>query len=87
MTSHAAIRKPLDAASLAQLFTEARTHNGFLDIPVPDALLEQAVNLAEMGPTSANCLPLRLRFLRSTAAKERLRPALSKGNLDCTMSL
>jgi 3-hydroxypropanoate dehydrogenase len=39
-----------------------------------------------MGPTSANQSPLRVLFLRSQAAKERLRPALAPGNLDKTMS-
>jgi len=78
--------KPLDAAALAQLFTEARTHNGFVDLPVSDDLLRQAVDLAKMAPTSANQSPLRLVFLRSNEAKERLRPALSPGNLDKAMS-
>jgi len=75
----------LDDSALAQLFTEARTHNGFRDIPVPDELLRRAVDLAKMGPTSANQSPLRVLFLRSQEAKERLRPALSAGNLEKTM--
>jgi 3-hydroxypropanoate dehydrogenase len=75
----------IESASLAQLFTEARTHNGFLDKPVPEELLVKAVDLAKMGPTSVNQSPLRVLFLRSPAAKERLRPALSPGNLDKTM--
>lgn len=75
----------IESASLAQLFTEARTHNGFLDKPVPEELLVKAVDLAKMGPTSVNQSPLRVLFLRSPAAKERLRPALSAGNLDKTM--
>jgi 3-hydroxypropanoate dehydrogenase len=74
------------SAALAQMFTEARTHNAFLDRPVPDALLREALDLAKMGPTSANQQPLRVLFLRSREAKERLRPALSPGNLDKTMA-
>jgi len=85
MSSHPAVRNPLDAAALAQLFNEARTHNGFLDIPVPDELLQEAVDLAKMGPTAVNASPLRLLFLRSPEAKERLRPTLSAGNLEKTM--
>lgn len=77
---------PLGAAALAQLFTEARTHNAFSSKPVPDALLREAVDLAKMGPTAANQQPLRVVFLRSQAAKERLKPALSPGNLDKTMA-
>ena len=67
-------------------FTDARTHNAFLDKPVPDELLTKAVELAKMGPTSANQSPMRVVFLRSRAAKERLAPALSPGNLEKTMA-
>ena len=86
MTIHVPDHKTINAASLAQIFTEARTHNAFLDRPVSDELLKKAVELARMGPTSANQSPLRVLFLRSAEAKERLRPALSPGNLDKTMS-
>jgi 3-hydroxypropanoate dehydrogenase len=85
MTIHVLDRKALESASLAQLFTEARTHNVFMDKPVPDELLQKAIELAKMGPTSANQSPMRVLFLRSPAAKERLRPALAPGNLDKTM--
>ena len=85
MTIHVPDRKTIDPAALAQIFTEARTHNAFLDKPVSDELLEKAIELAKMGPTSANQSPMRVLFLRSHAAKERLRPALSPGNLDKTM--
>jgi len=74
------------AAAQAQLFTEARTHNAFLDKPIPDQLLVEALDLAKMGPTSANQSPMRVLFLRSKEAKERLRPALSPGNLEKTMA-
>ena len=74
------------AAALAKLFGEARTHNAFLARPVPDALLAEALDYAKMGPTAANSQPLRVVFLRSPEAKERLRPALSPGNLAKTMA-
>ncbi|CDM62308.1 MULTISPECIES: malonic semialdehyde reductase [Rhizobium] len=77
--------EPLGADAVAQLFTEARTHNAFHELPVPDALLRDALDLAKMGPTSANQQPLRVLFLTSTVAKERLRPALMSGNLEKTM--
>ena len=86
MTIHVPDHKAIDSASLAQILTEARTHNGFLDKPVSDELLVKAIELAKMGPTSANQSPMRVLFLRSREAKERLRPALSPGNLDKTMS-
>jgi 3-hydroxypropanoate dehydrogenase len=85
MTVHVPDRKSIEAQALAQLFTEARTHNVFRDKPVSDELLGKAIELAKMGPTSANQSPMRVTFLRSQAAKERLRPALSPGNVDKTM--
>ena len=77
---------PLGGAALAQLFTDARTHNAFLDRPVPEALLREALDLAKMGPTAANQQPLRVVFLRSSAAKERLRAAMAAGNVEKTMA-
>ena len=78
-------REPIEAAAIAQTFTEARTHNGFLNIPVDDQLLRDAVDLAKIGPTSANNSPLRVVFLKSAAAKQRLKPFLSPGNVEKTM--
>jgi 3-hydroxypropanoate dehydrogenase len=72
-------------SDLKLLFTEARTHNGWLARPVDDSLLHQLYNLARMGPTAANTQPLRVLFVRSAAAKERLKPTLSPGNVDKTM--
>jgi 3-hydroxypropanoate dehydrogenase len=80
------VAAPLDEAALAQIFTDARTHNGFLDKPVPDDLLRRAVDIAKIGPTSANNSPLRVLFIESKAAKERLRPSLAPGNLEKTMA-
>lgn len=76
----------LTASTLATLFTEARTHNAWQDRPVSDDLLQQAYDLARMGPTSANCCPLRVVFIRSLQAKQQLAPALSSGNLQKTLS-
>lgn len=77
--------KQLPAEAMAQLFTAARTHNGWLDREVPDALLELALDYAKWGPTSANCSPLRILFVRTPEAKQRLAPAMSAGNLAKTM--
>ena len=76
----------VDDAAITQLFTEARTHHAFRGLPVPDALLRRALDLAKMGPTAANQQPLRVLFLRSTQAKKRLRPALMPGNVEKTMA-
>ena len=77
---------PLPKELLARLFTEARTHNGWRDVEVPDALLREAADLSKWGPTSANCSPQRIVFVRSPEAKARLAPALAPGNLEKTMA-
>ncbi|MFN4004066.1 MAG: malonic semialdehyde reductase [Hylemonella sp.] len=74
----------IDQAALDQLFLKARTANGFLDKPVPLDLLRQAYDLAKMAPTSMNTQPTRYVFLTTPAAKARLLPALSPGNVDKT---
>lgn len=71
--------------ALNTLFTEARTHSAWLDRPVEDDLLLQLYELMKWGPTSANCCPVRILFLRTRQAKERLRPALMPANVDKTM--
>src|SRR5918912_3529319 len=68
------------------IFRKARTHNVWLDRPVEDALLRQVYDLAKMGPTSANMCPLRIVFVKSREAKERLKPALDAGNVNKTMA-
>ncbi len=67
------------------LFREARTHNAWLDRPVEDSLLHELYDLMKWGPTSANCCPARILFLRTPEAKQRLKPALQAANVDKTM--
>lgn len=76
----------LDDSALDLLFREARTHNAWRTEPVDDALLEQVWDLAKWGATSANCSPARIVFVKSSEAKEKLKPALMAGNADKTMS-
>ncbi len=73
-------------ADLNLIFREARTHSKWLDRPVPDELLRAAYDLARMGPTSGNCQPMRILFIRSPEAKQKFAPALSAGNLAKTMA-
>ena len=73
---------PLSDAALDQLFREARTYPAWLDVPVGDELLRQIYELMKWGPTSGNLCPARIVFVKSPAAKERLRPALSPGNVE-----
>jgi 3-hydroxypropanoate dehydrogenase len=76
----------IDAHSLDLLYRTARTHNGWQPKPVPESLLHEIYDLAKMAPTSANCSPMRVVFVTSPEGKERLKPALSAGNLDKTMA-
>lgn len=76
----------LNNQSLDQLFYEARTHNAWQDKEVEDDLLIKLFDLCKMAPTSANCSPMRLIFVKSDAAKEKLKPAMQEGNLEKTMS-
>ncbi|WP_141617082.1 malonic semialdehyde reductase [Myxococcus sp. AB036A] len=76
----------LDANALNQLFLDARTHNAWLDKPVADDVLQQLYALTRMAPTAANSQPVRIVFVKSREAKERLKPTLSPGNVDKTMN-
>lgn len=76
---------PLSDSALRQLFTEARTQNGWLANPVDLSTLRELYDLVRHGPSSMNCQPMRLVFLTTKAAKVRLLPALMQGNLDKTM--
>lgn len=70
----------LDKAALDLLFTEARSHNDFVADSIDDARLTQLYDLMKMGPTSANCSPARLVFVRSEEAKARLIPLAMEAN-------
>lgn len=72
--------KTIDESSLRLLFTEARTHNGFLPTPVDDALIHRAVDIAKIGPTSLNQSPARFVFVKSAEAKAKLAPAMIEAN-------
>ncbi len=68
------------------IFTEARTHSAWLPKPVSDDILKKAYDLMKFGPTSANCSPLRIVFVKTKEAKELLKPSLSEGNIEKTMA-
>jgi 3-hydroxypropanoate dehydrogenase len=82
-TDAAALKKCIKTAdpdSLALLFTEARSHNRWRDMPVTKSQLQDLYDLAKMGPTSMNQQPMRLVFVQSDAAKAKLAPALMEPN-------
>jgi 3-hydroxypropanoate dehydrogenase len=75
----------IDSAALDQLFRTARTHSAWTDEPVSDQTLHELYDLMKYGPTSMNCSPARILFLRTKEAKERLKPFLMPANVDKTM--
>jgi len=68
--------------STEQLFTDARTQNGYSAEPVPDDTLRQLYGLMKWGPTAANSTPARLIFVRSPQAKDKLLACVSPGNVN-----
>ncbi len=76
----------LNEQAFAQILAEARTHRSWEKRDVPDALLEELTRLMLWGPTANNLLPARVVYVKSQAAKERLKPHLAAGNVDKTMA-
>jgi len=76
----------VDAAALARIFRDARSHPTFADRPVPQAVLEEVMELAMLMPSGFNQQPLRVVFVTTPEGKARLEPALSRGNHAKTMA-
>ena len=72
----------IESSALATLFTDARSQNGWRPDAVGDAEIRKAFDIAKWGPTSMNTQPMRLVLLRSSEAKERLKPALAPSNVE-----
>lgn len=70
-----------DEQFIDRVFVSARSQNGWLDRDVPDSLLRAVWELAKWGPTSANCSPMRIVFVRSKEARDRLARMVSTGNI------
>jgi 3-hydroxypropanoate dehydrogenase len=68
--------------TVREVFDAGRSFGAWLDTPVAPHLLRQAYELAAKGPTSMNCQPMRVKFVSSAAAKERLLPALAAANVE-----
>ncbi|CDO59838.1 Predicted reductase RutE in novel pyrimidine catabolism pathway [Candidatus Phaeomarinobacter ectocarpi] len=73
-------------AAIDQIFMDARTHNYWLDKPVSEETIAELYAMMRMGPTSANCSPARIVFVRSDEAKAKLKPLLMEGNQEKTMA-
>ncbi|MFE7270606.1 malonic semialdehyde reductase [Streptomyces sp. NPDC057623] len=68
------------------LFTEARTAYKFTDEPVGDDQLRAIFELFKWAPTASNVNPLRILYVRTPEAKERLLPLLNPPNRPKTAS-
>ena len=78
--------RTINSDALDILFRQARTYRAWTDEPVGDDLLKATWDLTKMGPTSSNSCPARILFVVSPEAKERLKPCLSEGNVEKSMS-
>jgi 3-hydroxypropanoate dehydrogenase len=72
--------------SIDTLFKTARTFHSWQDKPVEDSLLKELYDLMKFGPTSMNCCPARVTFIKSPEAKARLNPCLASVNVEKTMT-
>jgi 3-hydroxypropanoate dehydrogenase len=79
-------KRPLSAKVLNQLFFEARTYNHWLPKNVPTSMLKRLAETLIMAPTSANCLPARIVFVKGKRGKAKLEKCLAPGNVEKTMS-
>ena len=80
------MNRVINDESLDLIFRKARSYSYWRDKPVDDELLRRIYDLTKMGPTSANMCPLRIIFVKSVQAKERLKPALDPGNVTKAMT-
>ena len=80
------MNQAIDLQAQKTLFTEARTHMAWQDKAIEKETLEAVYELAKWGPTSVNCLPMRLVFLHSEAAQQRIKPFIAEGNIEKAMS-
>jgi 3-hydroxypropanoate dehydrogenase len=74
--------RAISIVAIQQLFIDARTHHAWQEREVADGLLHEIYDLAKWGPTSANSLPMRIVFVKSKFAKEKLIPALMGSNVE-----
>lgn len=84
------MHSPLSDAALDQIFRSARTYRRSADAWLPKVVTDDQIraiyDLAKLGPTSANCSPARIVFVKSAAAKEKLKPTLGVDNIEQTMA-
>lgn len=79
------IAQSVTADAQDALFRDARTHNAWQPGAITDEDIHAIYELLKFGPTSANCCPARLVWVRSAEAKAKLKPFLDESNVAKTM--
>jgi len=74
----------IDPETADRLFLQARTANTFSTEPVSPRTLAAIYELAKMGPTMMNNQPLRIIWVQTPAARERLAAQMAEMNRDKT---
>lgn len=74
----------INAESAKRLFLEARTANAFSSEPVSANTLATIYELTKLGPTMMNNQPLRITWVQSPEARERLAARMAEGNREKT---
>ena len=72
--------RELDSEQLELIFLEARTFNAWQDKKVEEGTLRRLYEIMISGPTHANSLPIRIKFVTTPEAKARLIPLLHEPN-------
>ena len=85
MLNHFIRKTMLSNKNLDTLFTKARSHKAWLNKDITNHQIDQIYNLLKFAPTSGNCCPARFTFIKTNDSKNRLKPALHKGNIGQTM--
>ncbi|WP_258067148.1 malonic semialdehyde reductase [Arthrobacter sp. GMC3] len=68
------------------LFLEARTANSWAEDEISDETLQAVYALTKMAPTAMNIQPLRVSWIRSAEARERLVAHMADGNKAKTLT-
>lgn len=73
---------PCAESLVTRIFLDARSQNGWRDMPVSDAQLRQIYDLARFAPTSSNSSPMRVKFVRPGPAQQKLITFVDDGNIE-----
>lgn len=81
-TMNGSVKQAVSKEAIKQIFTEARSHHAWTDRKVSDDTLRELYELTKWGPTAVNANPVRITFIRTEEAKEKLVPALMGSNVE-----